>query len=222
MSPVASACTRAWPRKVDGRTGQPVRRDSHPYEEGAAFFQARTKAQVTRIMRAAERYVKLARDRRAKGAHWGAELRPVDLHILEALLFKAMDWPTGRLDWSYDQIQKATGRSRQAIADALFRLGRLGLVQRLRRFVRLEATGAAGPQVQQANNAYRVDLPPRLASAVGFGPERTPPPPDDAAHAQLQARMTNDVQDAEVTGRATLGSTLARLGDAVARRESGK
>ena len=221
MTAISSPPMRAWPRKVDGRTGQPVRRDSHPYEAGAAWFQPTTKRAVTRIMRGAERLEKLCRRRRAKGRHWGAELRPMDLHILEALLFQAMDWATGKLDWSYDQIQAATGRSRQAIADALFRLDRLGIVKRLRRFIRTEAAGA-GPQVQQATNAYRVDLPARLAALVGMGPDREPPPPDDHAHAVLQARMANDVAEAAHTGRATLGTALAKLGAAVDARESGK
>ena len=34
----AAAETVAWPPKVGGRTNQPVRRDSRPYEEGQGFF----------------------------------------------------------------------------------------------------------------------------------------------------------------------------------------
>ena len=214
----APAPGSAWPAKVNGRTGQKVLRHSQPYEAGDGFFRPVTKALVTKIMRGVERLAKVTLGQRKKGRRWG-DVTPIDLQILEALLFKAMDWGSGKLDWTYEQIREATGRSRQTIAESLDRLEDLGVVERMRRFVRTDVEGK-GPQVQQANNAYRVALPPRIAALLGHAAR--PPLPADFETANLAARMANDVHDAEWTGQANLGSALDKLGRAINQRESRK
>lgn len=211
----------AWPAKIviDGhrRTLQPIRRDSHPADAGDAFFRPVTKELVVRIQRAAERLVKISMRARGKGRRWG-ELTPIDVQVLEAMLFRFMTWSTGKLDCSYDQLQEATGRARDTIARALERLAAVGILKKLRRFVRTEIEGK-GPQVHQVTNAYAVELPRRLAALIGLGAE-PPPPPDDAIVARTQARLDNDVAETAWTGQPTLGDSLARLEHGVRQRES--
>ncbi|MGZ9202340.1 MAG: hypothetical protein ACXW3D_11575, partial [Caulobacteraceae bacterium] len=140
------------------------------------------------------------------------------LQILECLLFKAMHWKSGRLDWTYQQIGKFTGRARDTIARSLEALERVGILERMRRFTVTEVDGK-GPQVHQAANAYRVKLPARLASLLGI---RAPVVPDDHEIAARDGRLSNDLYLSEITGKPTLGSALAKLRIGVDQRESRK
>lgn len=210
----------AWPRKVDGRTRQKVLRHSQPYEAGERFFRAITKDLATKIMRAAERFAKVSMTTRSKGCRRG-ELTDIDVQILEALIFCFMDWRTGRLEPTYAAIGKKTGRGRATIAASLQRLEDAKILERMRRFKRIEgADGKAEPQVEQAPNAYRVSLPQRLAALIGLGPRPTRPPvPDDHDHAAKAAILTRDVHHTEDTGKSTLGAALARLERGVNERD---
>lgn len=219
-----TAAATTWPPHVGGRTNQPVRRNSQPFEAGEAFFRPLRKAVVVQIMRAAERVaIRTMRTRgrgRAKRKHAG-DLTLSDLAVLEALLFRFLDWKSGRCAPTYQDLEAHTGHARDTIAAAIRRLGKLGILERMRRFRRVESVDGAGPQVQQAPNAYRFDLPARLRALLGLGGENRPIP-DDAASAALQARLSNGEQEAEWTGKPTLESTLARWGRAVQQRESGE
>lgn len=208
----------AWPRKVDGRTGQKVRRGSVPYEDGEGFFRAITSQIGARIMRAAERFARVSMKARARGQRRG-ELTDIDVQILEALIFDFMDWKSGRLEPTYAQIARKTGRGRATIAASLTRLERAGLLERMRRFKKIEgAEGRMEPQVEQAPNAYRVSLPQRLAALIGLGPRRAPPP-DDHDHAAKAAILTKDVHLTEDTGKPTMGAALDRLQQGVNQRD---
>lgn len=202
-----------WPAKVNGRTGQRVRRDSQPEEAAAGFYRPLSPKAAAQLMRAAERLMKAGMFRRAQKRRWG-ELTPTALQLLEVLLFQAMDWSTGKCDWSYEQIAKASGRCRQTVADGLAALERLGILERMRRFRRI-AEGGREPQIEQVTNAYRFKLTDRLKALIGW---REPPPvPDDLAHAALERRMALDQYITADTGKPTLGDSLARLGRAVER-----
>ncbi len=144
--------------KLGRHTDQPVRRKSRPLAAADAWFRPMSKNQVIETIRAAREWSDS--QARLKGRRWGP-LTPIDLKVLETLLFKAMDWATGRLDWSYLQIAAAVRRSKQTIADSLARLRTHGFLDWIRRF---EPTGQAGfgPQVKQATNAYRVSLPAKV------------------------------------------------------------
>lgn len=204
----------AWPQKVDGRTLQQVRRGSVPEEASDPWFIPTPKAAATRIMRGAERLAKQAMKTRKKGARWG-RLTPIDLQVLEALLFRFMTWRTGKLDPSYEQLREATGRARETIARALDRLEAAGFLKKLRRFVKTEVEGK-GPQVQQTTNAYRVMLPAAAAALLGSAGA---PPPEDAEIHQAELRLASAEMAAQDTGRASLESELARLGRGVTQRD---
>lgn len=135
-----------------------ARRKSRPVEAATAWYRPMSKTQVIETIRAAREWSDA--QPRVKGRRWGP-LTPIDLKILETLLFKAMDWATGKLDWTYLQIAAAVKRSKQTVADSLARLRLHGFIDWIRRF---ELTGADGfaPQVRQAPNAYRVSLPAKV------------------------------------------------------------
>lgn len=219
-----TAAGAAWPAHVGGRTHQPVRRGSQPFEAGEAFYRPLKKARVVHIMRAAERLAVGSMRHRPKAKvrirRYG-ELHLPDLHILEALLFRFTTWKTGKCDPTYAQIAELTGHARDTIAGALARLTKAGILQRLRRFIRIEDAEGKGPRVEQAANAYRFELPAALRALRGMGGEG-PPIPDDAACAKRDSYLTNSEQEAAWTGKPNLGSVLVRWGEAVAQRESGK
>lgn len=204
--------------KAKRRTHQRLRRNSQPYDDGEGFYRPITSQLASKIMRGAERFAKAAMRARMKGARRGI-LTDIDLQILEALVFRFMDWRSGRLEPTYAMIAAETGRARATIAASLERLEAAGFIERMRRFrVVEEAEGQKAPQVEQAPNAYRVSLPKRIAILVGLGP-RICVPPDDHGHAAIAARIANDVHDAEWTGRSTMGAALARLEEAIRKRE---
>jgi hypothetical protein len=204
-----------WPKKVDGRTQQRVRRESHPYEAGTSFFRSITSQLGAKILRAAERFARVSMSTRCKGQRRG-QLTDIDVQILEALIFHFMDWKTGRLEPTYAAIGKKTGRGRATIALALQRLEDAGILERMRRFKRIEgADGKMEPQVEQAPNAYRVALPQRLAALIGIRPGRAAIP-DDHDHAAKAAILTRLGHLSEENG---LGSALARLEQGVNQRD---
>lgn len=206
-----------WPAHQAGRTHQPVRRHSLPFEAGERFFRPLAKATVVQIMRAAERVAirsMRARGRgRVKRRHAG-ELTLQDLNILQALLFKFLDWRSGRCAPTYQDLEAETGHARSTIAGAIVRLGKLGILERMRRFRLVPDAEGKGPQVHQAPNAYRFDLPKGLRALLGLGAESRPIP-DDAACAKRDSYLENSEQEAEQTGKPNLGSVLAQWGRAV-------
>jgi hypothetical protein len=219
---MTAAAQSLWPPHVGGRTGQKVRRNSSPFEAGEAFFRPLLKMTVVHIMRGAERLAVRSMKARGRGRvkrlHAG-ELRLPDLHILHALLFECLDWKTGRCAPTYDDLAEKTGHARDTIAGALARLAKAGILERLRRFQRVEGADGKGPQVVQAPNAYRFALPARLRLLLGLaaGP---PPIPDDAYCDARDARLSKDRMLTEETGQRSLGSALGKLQQAVWQRES--
>jgi len=118
---------------------------------------------------------------------WNAQTREPGCHgggigltamtVLECLIFKFHNWKSGRLDPSYDALQKATGLCRQAVADALAKLKALGVINWLRRCVAEFVDGRF--TLSQDSNAYGV-LPP--SQWLGFvDPEPPAPPPHPTA-----------------------------------------
>lgn len=174
---MSAAASVTWPRHVGGRTGQPVRRGSQPFEAGERFFRPLNKQTVVLIMRGAERLAIHSMKARGKGRvkrrHAG-ELTLQDLHILQALLFKYLDWRTGKCAPTYADLAEETGHARDTIAGALRRLGKVGILERMRRFRVAPDVDGKGPQVHQAPNAYRFDLPRTLRALLGLGAESRP------------------------------------------------
>lgn len=217
-----TAAASTWPPHVGGRTHQPVRRGSQPFEAGEAFFRPLKKATVVQIMRGAERLAIRSMKTRGRGRvkrrHAG-ELTLSDLNILQALLFRFLDWRSGRCAPTYQDLADETGHARDTISGAIRRLRKAGILEKMRRFTRLEDVEGKGPQVQQAPNAYRFDLPVVLRALLGLGAESRPIP-DDARTAALQARLSNGEQEAEQTGKSNLESVLAAWGRGLDQRES--
>lgn len=197
---------------------QRVLRNSKPYEAGAGFFRSISSQLGSQIMQAARRFSWESMRARAKGKRRGA-LTDIDVQILEAMIFVFMDWKTGRLEPTYAAIAAKTGRGRATIAASLARLEKAGLLERMRRFKRIEgADGQKTPQVEQAPNAYRVSLPQRLAALIGVGRRRAPPP-EDHEHAAIAALIQRDVHETEDTGKPTMGAALERLEQGIHQRD---
>ncbi len=206
-----------WPQKLDGRTYQPVRRNSVPEEEARSFYLKERAGHTGRqILQAARRLMTDTFAGRKKGARRGA-LTLADYNILKFMIWECWDKRTGKLDPAYGQIQKGTGHARQTISRALDRLERLGFIDRMRRSRRVQLDDGT-IEVRQTNNAYRVHLPERVRRWLKLPPP--PPLPDDQLQRDQTAFIENDQHIAEEMGQKTLGSVLARLGAAVEQAES--
>lgn len=215
MSPATLRSALRWPAKIDGRTAQPVRRKSRPEGDADGWYlpagPGRTAAEIMKAARLLTFRSFAGRDRgRRRGA-----LTLHDVAVLEYLAFDAWDWATGKLDCAYSQICKATGVARATVAQALDRLERLGLIERMRRFKRIEAADGA-VEVQQTNNAYRLHLPPRIRAMLGLKP---PPAPDDLYLAAVNRQLQQGEYLAQESGRPNLMSALSALGREVERLE---
>jgi len=106
------------------------------------------------------------------GKHGGAIGRTA-LEVLRVLLFEFLDYTTGCLEPSYEEIAKKAGVCRRAVAEALRRLKALGLLYWQRRS-RPEADGNGGFRLVQETNAY-ASLPP--SQWRGYYEPPTAPPP---------------------------------------------
>jgi hypothetical protein len=144
------------------QTGQPVRRSSvnvgtvehriwHPFDP----------ERKGPVMKAAEQY---ERQHRLPGRENGP-LGHVGLELLRELL-RIVDHKSGRLEPGYDYLMRRLKRSRDAIARALARLRAHGFLDWVRRTRPKEDADGAGPQVEQATNAYWFKLPDCCAAFV--------------------------------------------------------
>jgi hypothetical protein len=148
------------------------------------------------------------------------------LLVLNKLLFKFLNWKTGRLDPSYEGIARACRRSRSAVAEALKQLRRLGLLAWCRRCH--EITGKDGRfSLAQETNAYFV-LPP--SHWTGFQPKQqeeppapetwgaTPPLPAGLEAAAQATGIKEQIDALELVNDDPLARALARLGRSIHRR----
>lgn len=151
------------------------------------------------------------------------------LSVLRALLFDFLNMRTGQLDPSYEGLAKKTGLSRATVARALVRLRELRIIHWVRR---CHASVQDGKYVvEQERNAYAV-LPPtgwrgfvaRVAHKVM--PHEWSPAPvmptilEQAAEARQQGGWEAERRVLLSDTSDKLMATLARLGDAVHRRQS--
>lgn len=98
----------------------------------------------------------------------------VALSVLRALLFRFLNWKTGRLDPSYEALARATDYCRSAVAEALGQLSDLGIIGWFRRCIPGEGNDGRF-QLQQITNAYFVCPPSQWHS---YEPPPAPPAPD--------------------------------------------
>jgi len=192
------------------RTLQPVRKYSRPVADGDAYFRSITQAQATLYVSSLRQFADGHMEKRAKGKRWGP-LTPIDVRIFEVLVFKAMTWRTGKLDWSYVQIATAVRRSKQTVAESLRRLQDHGWLAWIRRFEPAEGQGSGrrGPQVRQATNAYRVLLPKKALQWLEKRRQRKAgPPPVDHEHARAQ--RAQEIRDMELFAQAEASPAIQR------------
>jgi hypothetical protein len=221
---LTAAVAAAWPpHDAGGRTHQPVRRGSQPFAAGEAFFRPLSKRTVVDIMRGAQRLaIESMRSRtlrRIKLRHAG-QLTLSALTVLEAMLFRFLDWKSGRCAPTYEELQDWTGLARDTVASAFVQLEKLGVLERLRRFQVVEDPGGKGPQVHQAPNAYRFALPKILRALLGLL-DREEAMAADTAYDARNARLSYSemsADQAEISGRDNIDAALRRLGRALDRR----
>lgn len=165
-----------WPAKGRRRSYAPVRRKSAKRGRCEGIFWHPTRrADVRILIRAAER---LELQERMKGKRNGP-LGHVGIEVLKALA-QLIDYKTGRLDPSYDQLAAITRRSRSAIAEGLARLRAAGMLDWLRRFDDdPERAGERGPQIKQVSNAYRFTMPAFISRLLGAFAHGAKLPEDD-------------------------------------------
>jgi hypothetical protein len=157
------------------------------------------------------------RDSRKKGDRGGI-IGYVGMRILDVLLFHFLDRKTGRLDPSYEQIARIAACGRSAVAEALQRLRKLGLINWVRRCSQKIVDGRY--TLEQDTNAYAV-LPP--SQWRFFTPRHTTPPKPEPGtwgdHTPLPDLMTQAEVDRRQGGsiKAALDILeLDPLGDPVA------
>lgn len=174
-----------------------IRAGSHPIGCERGWW--RPVAHPRRIVTAARIYDRTGRQ---KGARNGP-LGHVALEVLD-LLAALCDRRTGRLEPSYAYLCRQLRRSRDAVARALAALKAHGFLDWLRRTA---PTGAKrGPQIRQASNAYRLEMPPRAARLLPVmplpdidrpEPVREPSPLDLALEAFKASRARESAQRGE-------------------------
>lgn len=116
----------------------------------------------------ADDYLRLAKEydviHKKKGER--SPLMANGIRVLEALLRNFLDFRTGQLDPAITALMKKTALSKNAVVDALKRLREHGFLDWVRRSEKTTHAGEAGPQRQQATNAYHFDIG-RLGRALG-------------------------------------------------------
>lgn len=116
----------------------------------------------------ADDYIRLAKEydviHKKKGER--SPLMANGIRVLEALLRNFLDFKTGELDPALTALMKVTALSKNAVVDALKRLQEHGFLDWIRRSEKTTNVGEAGPQRQQATNAYYFDMG-RLGRALG-------------------------------------------------------
>ena len=172
------------------------------------------------------------RTTRVAGRHGGAVGR-IGLVVLHSLLFDFLNHRTGQLDPSYEGIAKKAGVSRASVGRALARLRDLGILNWVRRCAGALRDGRY--VLAQERNAYAVQSE---TAWQGYRPAPTlplaPEPGTWGAHPALPRALAQAAQDqglglsrgAVLTALASdpgdaLAAALARLGQALAARETG-
>jgi hypothetical protein len=175
------------------RTHQPVRRSSSRAGKCESVFWKGTDHQTVKLIILAARRYEL------QGKQPGKKNGPLGAVAIEVLEYFAniVDFKTGRLDPSLDTLTKKLCRSRDAVWKALNALRDHGFIDWLRRYIPTNNEGA-GPQVQQASNAYRLSLPARAKAALGKY-LKPAPAPEDAEQAREEREEALEAHSASLT-----------------------
>lgn len=151
------------------RGHDPVHRHSYDVDSRQAdVFRPIADGTVAGGLAWADDYLRLAKEydviHKKKGER--SPLMANGIRVLEALLRQFLDFKTGTLDPAITALMKVTALSKNAVVDALRRLKEHGFLDWVRRSEKTTNVGEAGPQRQQATNAYHFDIG-RLGKALG-------------------------------------------------------
>lgn len=203
-----------------GNSVLPVRRSSLLAGQTERVFWRPTTRQRTRLIVLAARRYELTR--RLKGQRNGP-LGSIALEVLE-LMSNLVNHKSGRLEPSLTTLMRFLKRSRDAVVRALRNLRAHGFLDWIRRYVPRCSAGQ-GPQIIQAANAYRLNLPHHARA----GMQPPPPLPDDWA-SEVEARTDTRKAWQEsllpeelpllLLGHTPLAESLARLAKRFTQRES--
>lgn len=94
-------------------------------------------------------------------------LTPYDHRLIDALMFQSRSPDTGAVVVSYSALQRITGMARATIAKGIARLTSCGLVEKIKRRLRV-SWHQGGTASLQATNAYRFNPP---AADTEFAPQ---------------------------------------------------
>jgi hypothetical protein len=178
------------------------------------------------VIRIYHKAVEWNRSGKLSGRHGGLIGSHV-LLVLHTLIFDFLNHASGRLDPSYNAIQRKTRLCRQTVARALARLKDLGIINWIRRC--REDTDECGRfLLQQETNAYAI-LPPTQWRGFAEAPEPEPPHPttwgacpplpslieQSSADMQQGASMAEAVKQLADDPHDRLAAALASLGRAI-------
>lgn len=194
--------------KIAGKKpgSSPVRRDSYDVEDSRAKIGrplgdgSKAQAIVHREALLDVAHELYQRDCRTESPD---QLQKSDLLVFRAVLH-FLDFRTGRLDPSHQTIANKAGVTRNTVIAAMKRLRFHGLIEWVRRTVRIAGKGIAGPQQAQTSNAYGFDFRRKMASGtwhrfwqllsrkltrLGAGKPKEPPCPAEPASPALAAAL---------------------------------
>jgi DNA-binding transcriptional MocR family regulator len=161
----------------------------------------------------------------------GGSIGRLALGVYHALAFDCVNYKSGRCDPSLDTIARRASCSRRAVASALARLQRLGIIDWQRRCDLVQSPGGRW-QLCQRSNAYHLASPVHWRTHDRESPAPAPepgtwgdhPPLPEALEAAAAAAAAGDeverdrlLQSAEP---GSLGAAIARLGQAIYRSAS--
>lgn len=183
-----------------------VRAGSHPVGIERGWWRPVPRHDARRIVLAARIY---DRTGRARGARNGP-LGHVALEVLD-LLAALCDRRTGRLEPSYAYLMRQLRRSRDAVTRALAALRAHGFLDWLRRHQPCPQPNR-GPQIKQASNAYRLEMPPRAARLVPVPPVPdigAPEPVREASILDAALEAFRVARERDTGGHGQMGSKIA-------------
>ncbi|TQL14927.1 hypothetical protein FBY58_1857 [Zymomonas mobilis] len=168
---------RATRYKTRRRTPDPVHRDSYEVgEREKSVWKPVNPQEIGAYLEAVDQY-----SIKTKG------LSDKAVRLLK-MLFRMVDFKTGRLEPTLDTICDRVGYARATVVKLLRQLQDLGFIRWIRRSIKIKADGK-GPRRKQTSNAYGFLSPkawPELARQVfeRVMRRRNAPIPDDIDHAQ--------------------------------------
>nr|ADC33931.1 hypothetical protein ZZM4_0166 [Zymomonas mobilis subsp. mobilis ZM4 = ATCC 31821] len=168
---------RATRYKIRRRTPDPVHRDSYEVgEREKSVWKPVNPQEIGAYLEAVDQY-----SIKTKG------LSDKAVRLLK-MLFRMVDFKTGRLEPTLDTICDSVGYARATVVKLLRQLQDLGFIRWIRRSIKIKADGK-GPRRKQTSNAYGFLSPkawPELARQVfeRVMRRRNAPIPDDIDHAQ--------------------------------------